>query len=115
MTKGKTHMDPNVNLKEQLELAKEAIECGGFAHPEDAVRLAALVIAFDEWMRKGGFLPDTWTLSANETRRERLKIWQRSLQKTKLKYPPTSVAEEDWTMTKQPVSKKMFACGSFGI
>src|SRR5438132_1187778 len=73
-TKGENNMDPNANLKEQIELAKEAIECGGFAHPEDAVRLAALVIAFDEWMRKGGFLPDTWTLSANETRRERLKI-----------------------------------------
>ena len=52
-------MDPEANLKEQLELAKEIIAVDDSGDdPEDAyqsaVRLAELVIALAEWNAKGG-------------------------------------------------------------
>ena len=54
-------MDPNANLKEQREIIaamlaedSEEIDTG------DAVRLAELAQALDEWISKGGFLPDAW-------------------------------------------------------
>ena len=42
-------MDPNANLLEQLRLASNQ---GG--------RLAELVIALDDWIARGGFLPTRW-------------------------------------------------------
>jgi hypothetical protein len=45
-------------VKEMLELAY-AIETMG-DNGEDGVRLAELVVALDEWIRKGGFLPYRW-------------------------------------------------------
>ena len=63
-------MDPNANLTEQLEIAQQIIS--GVAQQvvsgdyddidleEDAVRLAELVLALDEWIRRGGFLPGAW-------------------------------------------------------
>lgn len=59
-------MDPQANLEEQLELA-ESIQ--GITANEDrdtddllrveekAVRLAELVLAMDEWRKKGGYDP----------------------------------------------------------
>lgn len=59
-------MDPNFNLSDQLDIAKEILDyCerypygDRYTHSED--RLAELVIALDEWITKGGFLPERWT------------------------------------------------------
>jgi hypothetical protein len=57
-------MDPNANLREQLAIAKRILESPGYSEVHeyvvDAERLAELVVALDEWIRKGGFLPDSW-------------------------------------------------------
>jgi len=55
-------MDPDSNLSEQLELAQEIVTSAeaGLSHPEEACRLAELVLALDEWIKKGGFLPQQW-------------------------------------------------------
>lgn len=58
-------MDPNANLKEQLEIAKRIIDGGDMEHGEwDTLRdrLAELVIALDGWLKQGGFLPQRWAL-----------------------------------------------------
>jgi hypothetical protein len=54
-------MDPTANLREQLEIARamlakdsEHIDTG------DAVRLAELVEALNQWIANGGFLPVQW-------------------------------------------------------
>ncbi len=55
-------MDPNANLKEQRELA-EFILSHNITLTDDvdkADRLAELVLALDEWISKGGFLPAGW-------------------------------------------------------
>lgn len=51
-------MDPDANLREQRELAQAIIneEAGAI----EAERLAELVLALDEWIDKGGFLPTRW-------------------------------------------------------
>lgn len=61
-------MDPTANLEEALEIAsslveedvdsQSASETAGTA--EQGIRLAELVLALDEWVRKGGFLPRPW-------------------------------------------------------
>ncbi len=59
-------MDPNENLKEQLELVKEILAEGGCDEPDmqemehKSIRLAELIEALDGWIRKGGFLPKAW-------------------------------------------------------
>jgi hypothetical protein len=56
-------MDPTANLAEQLEIAREMQDLGDVDLPvsqDDAQRLAELVIALDEWVRSGGFLPAAW-------------------------------------------------------
>lgn len=57
-------MDPVANLKEQLEIARlfypdreEDEITDGQVMVDNGVRLAELVLALDEWMRKGGFSP----------------------------------------------------------
>jgi hypothetical protein len=59
-------MDPKANLEEQLALAASIMAAVDAADEEtgeweldkdDATRLAELVIALDEWRRKGGFDP----------------------------------------------------------
>jgi hypothetical protein len=56
-------MDPKVNLKEQIELAKQIIEIEDHNDDDTCVvadlglRLAELVLALHEWQRKGGFSP----------------------------------------------------------
>lgn len=71
-------MDPDANLKEQLEIV-QAINKAKDKYDSDSVfwsaadedewneqqaergtRLAELVEALDEWVRKGGFLPKPW-------------------------------------------------------
>ena len=60
-------MDPTANLREQLALARSIIDAndaeeneGGTIDVVDACRLAELVIALDEWMRRRGALPAQW-------------------------------------------------------
>lgn len=57
-------MDPITNLKEQLELSRRIIRTEELSSANvvvfdeaEVVRLAELVLALDEWMRKGGFSP----------------------------------------------------------
>lgn len=57
-------MDPVANLREQLELSRKIIDLGdrrsaprGVAWEDDCLRLAELVVALDEWRKKGGFDP----------------------------------------------------------
>lgn len=49
-------MDPNANLEEQRRIVSTIIRDGS----GDAERLADLVEALDEWLSKGGFLPEAW-------------------------------------------------------
>ena len=66
-------MDPNANLREQRELAREIlelvdrIEYGRDARRIElsarAARLAELVEALDQWIAGGGFLPDSWEIA----------------------------------------------------
>lgn len=56
-------MDPNANLKEQLDLTKRILEADPDSHGvihDDAARLAELVEALHEWLVGGGFLPADW-------------------------------------------------------
>lgn len=53
-------MDPRANLREQLELARRIVDCND-ADVDDAPRLAELVLALNEWIGMGGFLPPQWT------------------------------------------------------
>ena len=57
-------MDPNANLQEQLRIARfiqdradQAVHDDDSALAVSAARLAELVLALDEWQRKGGFSP----------------------------------------------------------
>jgi hypothetical protein len=56
-------MDPNANLQEQREIVAR-IEAYRYMNDtpieRDGYRLSELVIALDEWISKGGFLPDAW-------------------------------------------------------
>lgn len=60
-------MDPNKTLEEMLALAKRlenAMDTEEYpddlALGEDAEELAALVLALDGWLAKGGFMPGAW-------------------------------------------------------
>jgi len=59
-------MDPDQNLKEQLEIAAQILAAQDANHgeagvdPDAGANLAELVIALDEWIRGGGFLPAAW-------------------------------------------------------
>lgn len=55
-------MDPDENLKEQLELSKKIDGDNGWGL-DDARRLAELVLALDGWMKEDGFLPSRWKTS----------------------------------------------------
>lgn len=60
-------MDPNANLKEQRKLIERmqnqppGWEACDFS--QDAMRLAELSEALDEWISKGGMLPKLWLKS----------------------------------------------------
>lgn len=51
-------MDPDANIKEQLDLAERLVEGRGSA--DDAARLAELVLALNGWLTRGGFYPAPW-------------------------------------------------------
>ena len=59
-------MDPNANLKEQIELAlaiaryKADLDLDRHPSPDQAERLAELVIALNDWIANGGFPPEKW-------------------------------------------------------
>jgi len=58
-------MDPNANLKEQINLARELLvsaEINWDCDPK-AERLAELVLALHEWITRGNFLPKDWEQS----------------------------------------------------
>lgn len=59
-------MDPNANLREQLELALQIVTEDQSPDVLEAAanRLADLVLALDEWIAKGGFLPARWSKRA---------------------------------------------------
>lgn len=68
-------MDPTANLEEQLALANDLVNLqvsdeGLAALPEElaevvdcASQLAERVIALNEWITKGGFLPRPWDMT----------------------------------------------------
>ncbi len=51
-------MDPNANLAEQRRI-RNAIRIGQYTR-NDVDRLAELIEALDEWISRGGFLPEAW-------------------------------------------------------
>jgi hypothetical protein len=56
-------MDPNANLEEQRQLAERMLRDryhGRSVDRDDAERLAELVLALDEWLKRGGFMPQDW-------------------------------------------------------
>lgn len=52
-------MDPNACLREWRELYKQLNSCDGMSQ-EALNRLGELSESLDEWMSKGGFLPEAW-------------------------------------------------------
>jgi hypothetical protein len=56
-------MDPNANLTEQLWMAWRLTNVITTAEERerDGETLAELVIALDEWIQRGGFLPASWS------------------------------------------------------
>lgn len=52
-------MDPNANLAELRRLTRRALYDNDLT-PAEVTRLAELVEALDEWLAKGGSLPDAW-------------------------------------------------------
>ena len=56
-------MDPNENLRQQNVLADRINaqrDRGEHIDEHDAMRLAELVLALNEWIVGGGFLPSVW-------------------------------------------------------
>lgn len=54
-------MDPEANLDEQLLIARKLLDSNAMdLDTEDGLRLCELVIALNEWIRGGGFLPPQW-------------------------------------------------------
>lgn len=60
-------MDPNANLAEQIRLADRLESDDTGPDAAAALRLAELVLAMNEWIRGGGFLPDAWNRAAKGT------------------------------------------------
>ncbi len=68
-------MDPNANLREQCEIAAMIIRLSDHSSNVDATmvlnaaeRLTELVIALDEWISRGGFVPTQWANPSNGKR-----------------------------------------------
>lgn len=55
-------MDPNENLREQLRIAAWIADADGGDPDVEfyANHLAQLVIALNDWISRGGFLPAAW-------------------------------------------------------
>lgn len=54
-------MDPNANLEEQLQLARQIIDSDADTH-SDHFRLAELVLGLHAWLHNQGFLPKAWSV-----------------------------------------------------
>ena len=52
-------MDPNKNARQQVELA-DKILADEDNNTTEACLLAEMVLALDNWIREGGFLPKQW-------------------------------------------------------
>ncbi len=52
-------MDPDSNLEEMLSDAAVILAAEDMASPLE-IAMAERIIALDEWIRKGGFLPNRW-------------------------------------------------------
>jgi len=66
-------MDPDKTLTDALEAAREVADlsapmgpAGAQALAVSAERLAEAVLALDEWIAKGGYLPARWRPSGGE-------------------------------------------------
>ena len=57
-------MDPSANLTEARRVACRVIN-NESPRPEDVERLAELFTAMDEWLTRGGALPQAWTTGLN--------------------------------------------------
>jgi hypothetical protein len=59
-------MDPDANLKELISLAQAMLRTADRDEspidPDDAVRLAELVLALDGWLLNRGALPAVWAM-----------------------------------------------------
>ena len=62
-------MDPNATLEQirdlytnLVDLLDEEYAVGRGKFGDDAIRLAELVEALDEWLSNGGFLPKAWAI-----------------------------------------------------
>ena len=58
-------MDPKSNLESQLSLSKQMLKDyedtnSNGIDQDDAARLAELVLALNDWLSHGGFLPPQW-------------------------------------------------------
>jgi hypothetical protein len=54
-------MDPDVNLREQLQLCRHLLDLEPEElDPDDVQRLCELVESLDDWILRGGFLPKRW-------------------------------------------------------
>ena len=59
-------MDPDAALRRIIELAERAVDADPGKLPDYetvldlATELAETVLGLDEWIRKGGFLPEDW-------------------------------------------------------
>lgn len=58
-------MDPDVNLAKQLRIADRILESDE-SDRLGATELAELVIALNEWLSRGGFLPAAWRTHASK-------------------------------------------------
>ena len=57
-------MDPDKARASIVELARRIAQGEGL---DGAEELAELVLALDEWLRKGGFLPESWNRTARDS------------------------------------------------
>ena len=53
-------MDPNEAWRQILALSKKLAEHPETADTDEVGELAELVLSFDEWVSRGGFLPDVF-------------------------------------------------------
>lgn len=58
-------MDPNANLDEQRAIVRALLDADELDSEalNDALRLAELMQALDDWIAGGGFLPRAWQTS----------------------------------------------------
>lgn len=55
-------MDPDANLKRQLELANRMLDSETYKDSRDGDELAQLVLDLHNWLSTGGTFPTEWRL-----------------------------------------------------